>query len=209
MVYYNYLRETLASDISALLSALPFYIVGGVIAWLLTYLGHAIACSMVKGDRAAFGAYYNPLKNVSLLSVLGVIAYPVMGVGFTRPVKGDPEARGKTFFVAVAGPVFCFAVSALLLLAYNIPSVAFLGSLLLGTASAGICFSIMNILPLPGLCGGVALGAILPERAAAHWTAASKYYPLTLTLVTLIIARSQINTTVISKIVYYFSLLAD
>ncbi len=209
MIYSNYLRETLISDISAILSALPFYFIGAVIAWFLTYLGHAIACSIVKGDRDTFGVCYNPLKNISLFSVLGIISYPIMGVGFTRPLKGDPEERGKTFFISIAGPLFCFAVSLILLLVYSFPTVAFLGSLLLGTASAGICFSIMNILPIPGLCGGVALGMILPEKAAERWLGLSKYYPITVTLALLIIARSQINTTVISKIVYYFSLIAD
>ena len=209
MIYSNYLRETLASDINAILSGLPFYFVGAVFAWLLTYLGHAIACSMVKGDRATFGAYYNPIKNISVFSVLGILSFPVMGVGFSRPTKYDTEERGKSFFIAIAGPVFCFAVSMILLVIYSFPSIAFIGSLLLGISSAGICFSIMNILPLPGLCGGVALGMILPEKASERWLRLSEYYPIAITLAVLIIARSQVNTWLISKIIYYVSLIAN
>ncbi len=202
MVYSYYLNNIL-SDTEGLFSALPFYFIGAVVAWLLTYLGHAIGCSLFKVNGADFGVSYNPLKNISLYSVFGVLALPLLGVGWTKPTKYDSESRGKSFAVALSGPLFCFIVSWLFLFVYKFTGIPFLGSLTMGIAMAGICFSIMNILPLPGFCGGVMVASILPEKASNLWTKTFELYPLTATLAILLIVRSQVNSLVIEKVIEF------
>ena len=198
MVYSYYLNDIL-SDTEGLLSALPFYFTGAVVAWLLTYLGHAIGCSLFKVKGADFGVSYNPIKNLSFYSVLGVLALPLLGVGWTKPTKYDSEQRSKSFGVAFSGPLFCFVVSWLFIFVYKFTTLPFLGSLTMGIATAGICFSIMNVLPLPGFCGGVMVASILPEKASSVWARILEFYPLTVTLAVLLIKRSQVNSLVIEK----------
>jgi Zn-dependent protease len=206
MVYSYYLNGIL-SDTEGLFSALPFYFIGAVVAWLLTCLGHAIGCSIFKVKGADFGASYNPLKNISLYSVLGVLALPLLGVGWTKPTKYDSEQRGKSFAVALSGPLFCFIVSWIILFVYKFTTTPFLGSLTMGIAMAGMTFSVMNILPLPGFCGGVMVASVLPEKASALWEKTLKFYPLTATLAILLIVRSQANTFVIEKVVEFMGSL--
>jgi Zn-dependent protease len=207
MLYTNYLNGTLQSDIAAILSALPYYLIGGIFAWFFTYLGHRIACSIVKVDAKGAGVSYNPLKNISAFSLIGILAFPTLGLGWTKPVRFDPAAKGKSFLIALLGPLFCFIVSCALIWAYPYMPLAFLGSLVMGIATAGICFSVMNILPLPGLCGGVMLASILPEKASAKWMGLFAYYPIAVTLATLLVIRGEINTFVLTKVINFIGSL--
>lgn len=202
VIYYSYLQDTLFSDGAAVWSAVLFYAVGGLIAAYLLGLGGRLFCELCKGDPERFGVSYDPVRNLSVSSVLGWLAFPVFGLGWGKAPQYDPENRGKSFLVAVGGPVLCLVGGFLFLMLYRwLTGAAVLGSLLMGTATACFSFALFSLLPVPGLRGGVALSSLLSEKLGAKWNSLRAFSPLFLTLVLLLLARSGLHTPVIGALI--------
>lgn len=194
MIYSEFLNGTLSWN--NIFPNILFYVLGAVVAALLTFAGHILACLMTKSDLKDFSIGFRKNGILNPFTIVGTLLVPLIGVGFTKPTAYDKERKFKSVFIALFGPVFTLIISYALLFVYYFNSNPTLGSLLIGLSSSGILMSLSNLLPLPGLCGGVFISAVLPEKLSEKWNNLKDIRIFILIIVIVIIIRTQTNVAV-------------
>lgn len=199
MVYSFFLNGGLSWE--NIFPEILFYFLGAILAGLLTFSGHLIACLITRTKPDDYNICFNKKGFLSLYTFLGLLLIPLIGMGFTTSPKFNKESKGKSVFIALAGPVFTFLISYCSLFIYYFNTVPVIGSIIMGFASSGILLSLTNILPLPGLCGGVLISALLPEKLSEKWNGLKDIRIIIMIILIVLIVRSQINVYVNQEII--------
>ena len=195
MILDEILNETLAFTPSFFQIVL-FLFLGAAAAVYLTALGQRLAALAVKHEKKVKTVSFNPLKQCTWFHLFSILVYIVFGGGWTKaPARSGMP--GRDIAVSAAGPVLCGIVSLLFLLVYQFTPVILLRSLLLAAATSCVAYAFINILPLPGLCGGNILQGILPAKMAVVFESWKQYSMFVVPAAVFLLCRSGVVSAVI------------